>query len=293
MIVKKSLGDHVFDAILSIFMLCVFVVSVYPFLYILNYSISSVGMIKSPLLLWPQGVNFDSYRLLLADSTIYRAFFISVLRATIGPVIMLVVTTMGAYALSRPNLILGKFFRIYFLFTMYFSAGVIPQYLLMKNLGLTNTFFVYIIPTAVSAFNMILVKTYIESIPPSLEEAVLIDGGTEIDAFFRVLLRLCLPVNAAVVLFSCINHWNAFIDAQLYNAMAPRFHTLQYVLYNMLAVQMTQSLEEAERLSLVSRVNNQSLKLAITVITIVPIMMVYPFLRKYFVSGLLIGAIKA
>ena len=162
----------------------------------------------------------------------------------------------------------------------------------MQGLHLTNTFLVYILPAAVSAFNMILVKTYIESIPPAMEEAVLIDGGTEIDAFFRVILVLCLPVNAAIVLFSCIQQWNSFIDTQLYNAMRPDLYTMQYVLYNALAFHMQQSLEEAKNQVAANSVTSQSLKMAITVVTIVPIMFVYPFLQKYFVSGLLVGSVK-
>jgi putative aldouronate transport system permease protein len=141
---------------------------------------------------------------------------------------------------------------------------------------------------------MFLIKTYIEAIPRDLEDAVLVDGGTEIDAYFRVLLPLCMPVNAAVFLFACIGHWNSYIDTQFYNAMNQNLHTLQYVLYNALAVQMNRSLEEAKMaVTAVNMVSTQSLKMAITVITIVPVMCVYPLLRKYFVSGLLVGSIKA
>ncbi|MFV0400231.1 MAG: carbohydrate ABC transporter permease [Oscillospiraceae bacterium] len=292
MIEKRSAGERVYDALVYLFMLVLLVVMIYPFLYIVNYSISSAGQISQPLLLWPQGVNFESYKLLFSDDSVFRAFFISVSRSVLGSAIMLLVTGTGAYAISRPNLIFGKFFRMFFLFTMYFSAGVIPTYILYKNLGLTNSFWVYIWPMAVVPFNMILIKTYIESLPRELEEAVLIDGGTEVDSYFRVILQMCLPVNAAVLMFSCINHWNSFIDTQLYNAMRPDLHTLQYVLYNTLAVQMQRSLEDAKNM-VAGVVSSQSLKMAITVVTVVPIMCVYPFLRKYFVSGLLVGSVKA
>lgn len=274
-------------------MLVVFAVMVYPFLYVLNYSISSIPQVKHPLLLLPEGIQLESYRIIFRDSSVLHALFISVARSVLGPAAMLVVTATGGYVLSRPNLVFGRFFRMFFLFTMYVSAGIIPMYLVIQSLRLTNTFWVYILPMAVSAFNMILVKTYVEAIPPSLEESVLIDGGTEIDAYFRVILWLCLPVNAAILLFSCIGHWNSFIDTQLYNAMKPELYTMQYVLYNALAVQMQQSLEEAKTRAMAHAVTSQSLKMAITVVTIIPIMCVYPFLQRYFVSGLLIGSVKA
>jgi putative aldouronate transport system permease protein len=293
LLVRRSALDVVFDLFLYILMLAVFVVMVYPFIYVINYSISSVAQVKHPLLLWPEGVHFESYRILFSDASMLQALFVSVVRSVVGPACMLVVTAMGGYVISRPNLVFGKFFRMFFLFTLYVSAGIIPVYLVIKSLHLTNTFWVYIFPVTVNAFNMILMKTYIESLPPSLEESVLIDGGTEIDAYFSVIFPMCLPVNAAIVLFSCIQHWNSFIDTQLYNAMRPALYTMQYVLYNALAVQMQQSLEEAKARMAQNTVTSQSLKMAITVLTVIPIMCVYPFLQKYFVSGLLVGSVKA
>jgi putative aldouronate transport system permease protein len=293
LLTRRSVLDVVFDFFLYVLMAAVFVVMIYPFIYVINYSISNVAQARHALLLWPEAVHFESYRLLFRDPSILRALLVSVARSVIGPACMLVVTAMGGYVISRPNLVFGKFFRMFFLFTMYVSAGIIPMYLVIQGLRLTNTFWVYILPGAVNAFNMILMKTYIESLPASLEESVLIDGGTEIDAYFSVILPMCLPVNAAIVLFSCIQHWNSFIDTQLYNAMKPALHTMQYVLYNALAVQMQQSLEEAKARLAANTVNSQSLKMAITVVTVIPIMCVYPFLQRYFVSGLLVGSVKA
>lgn len=289
--IKRSQVEILFDYLLILLAIVLFILSVFPFLYIFNYSFSTSSQISHPLLLWPQGFTIRSYNTLFSDSSVVRAFMVSVSRSIIGSVLMLIVNGMAAYALSRPSLPWGKFFRLFFLFTMYFSGGIIPTYILYKNLGLLNSFGVYIFPMIVIPFNMFLLKTYIESIPRDLEEAVLVDGGTEIDAYFRILLPICMPVNAAVFLFSCINHWNAYIDTQLYNAMSHNLHTLQYVLYNTLAAQLSRSLEEARMGGAV--VSSQSLKMAITVVTIVPVMFVYPFLRKYFVSGLMVGSIKA
>lgn len=292
MVAKRSVIDTAFDLFLYMVMIFVFVVMVYPFLYVANSSISDLSQAKSPLLLIPVGVNFSSYQVLFRDSSLLRALLVSISRSVLGPMLMLFVTATGGYVISRPKLVFGRFFRMFFLFTMYLNAGIIPTYIVIQSLGLTNSYWVYILPMAVSAFNMILVKTYIEALPAELEEAVFMDGGSEIDAYFRVILPISLPVNAAIVLFSSIQHWNSFIDTQLYNAMSTELYTLQYLLYNSLAVQMQQSLEEAKSRIASNAVSSQSLKMAITVVTVIPIMCVYPFLQKYFASGILVGSIK-
>lgn len=292
MIYKKTYKDVIFDVINHSVMILLVITMAYPFIYVLNYSISNVSRIYNPLMLVPVGINFEAYKILLSDTSIYRALLISVSRSILGPALMLMITGMAGYVISRKDLIAGKFFRLVFLFTMYFSAGLIPVYLLMKSLHLSGTYWIYIIPGMVNAFNMILVKTYIENLPDSIEEAVYIDGGSEMDAYWKVIFPMCMPVNATIVLFAAIGHWNSFMDTQIYNAMNPELFTLQYVLYNNLSAHMNKSLEELKENIGVVVVNNQALKMAITMITIVPIMFVYPLLQKYFASGILIGSIK-
>lgn len=289
---KPSLSRVLFDIFNTIFMVFIFIIMVYPFLYTFNYSISSPGMLRGSLVLLPVGINFSSYAILFSDNTILRALLLSISRSMIGPVGMMFVTGMGGYAISKKDLIFGKFFRFAIFFTMYFSAGIIPIYMLMKTLGLTNNYLVYILPMLVSPFNMVLVKTYIESLPNEIEDAIFIDGGTEFDAYFKIIFFITLPVNAAIMLFTAIAHWNSFMDVQLYNYASPNLHTLQYVLYNVLGKKISQSLESAKNLGQV-KANAQSIKMAISVITIVPIMMLYPLLQKYFISGMMIGSIKA
>ena len=234
----------------------------------------------------------DSYSILLKDASIYRALLVSASRSVVGPVTMILICSMAGYVLSKKDLVFGKFFRWTVFFTMYFSAGLIPQYLLISNLNLTNNYLVYILPSIVSAFNIVLIRTYIESLPKSVEEAAFIDGGNEFQVFWRVIFPVCLPVNAAVILFSAITHWNDFISTQLYNAMTPSLYTMQYVLYNAMAVQLNRSLEDAMRTVTANRVTGQSLNMAITVLTVVPIVCVYPFLQKYFIKGVMVGAVK-
>lgn len=290
---KISVSGFIFDSLNTVFMLLVFVVMLYPFVYVLNYSLSSPDKIGNSLLLIPAGLRFDSYNVLLKDAAVYRALLISISRSIIGPATMIVVCGMAGYVLSKKDLVFGKFFRWMIFFTMYFSAGLIPTYLMIRNLKMLNTYMVYIIPVMVNAFNIVLIRSYIESIPISIEEAALIDGANEFQVFWRVLFPVCLPVNAAVILFSSINHWNDFMTTQLYNAMETRLYTMQYVLYNALAVQLNRSLEQAMNSFMENVVNGQSIRMAMTVITVVPIVCVYPFLQRYFVSGLMVGSVKA
>ena len=285
-----------FDIVNSLFMIALFVVMAYPFIYVISYSLSTPAKITNPLVLWPQGFTVKAYGTLFGDADFYTSLLVSVARTVIGPVSMMVVCGMGAYALSKKDLVFGKFLRMLIFFTMYFSAGVVPVYLLIKNLGLTRSFWVYILPGMASAYNVVLLRTYIESLPHELDEAVQIDGGNEIQAYFLVIFRVCLPVNAAVVLFSAISNWNSYIDTQFYNSMDPELYTLQYYLFQTLQANVSQSLQEAVAKGSSengARVGTQTLKMAITVVTVFPIMCLYPFISRYFVSGLLVGSVKA
>ena len=293
MVQKKSLFDRVFDVANIILVSCVFLCVLYPFIYIINYSISTPYRITNPLMLWPQALNLDSYALLLRDSNFLRSLSVSLARTLIGPILTLIASGMAAYGMSRRDLACGKMVRLFFILPMYFSAGIIPTYIIVYNLGLSGTFWIYVLPSAASSFFMLLIKTYIESIPESLEEAVQVDGGTEVDAYFRVLLPICLPINAAVLMFAAINQWNSFMDTQLYNLTNPNMHTLQYSLYVMVSQRLYATMEQARENAQNSRITAQNLQMAMAVITVIPIMLVYPFLQRYFVSGIMIGSVKA
>ena len=292
-----TFGGVVFDILNSLLMIVIFVIMLYPFLYVFSYSFSTPAKITNPLLLFPKGFTLKAYNTLFADEDFFHSVIVSVERTVLGPFLMLLVCGMGSYALSRQNLVFGKFFRMLIFFTMYFSAGIIPQYLLIKNLGLTRSFWVYILPNVAVAYNVVLIRTYIENLPRELEEAVQIDGGNEVQAYFYVIFWICTPINATVILFSAISHWNSYIDTQLYNAMSTHLYTLQYYLYQCLQANVSQSLQEAVSQGagggMTARINTQTLKMAITVVTVFPIMCVYPFISRYFVSGLLVGSVKA
>lgn len=289
---KEKKFGHVIDYANYIFMIIVFIIMVYPFWYILAYSLSSAELLEGGLLIIPKGFTISSYIICLMRQDILDGLLISAARTIIGPFSMLIVTAMAGYVMTKDEFIGIKFFRKFFVFTMYFSGGIIPTYVLIKNLHLTNNFLVYILPGLVSAFNLILIKTYIESLPKSLEESALLDGANDIVIFYRIVFPLCLPIIAAVTLFGAIGQWNSLMDNLLYNSMNSKLFTLQYVLYNFLASQ-TQSLEEAKTKFSTYNITPETLKMAITIITVVPILVIYPFVQRYFISGLLIGAIKS
>ena len=285
-------GEQVFDFSNILFMLFILVIMAYPFWYVLCYSVSDPTQLKGGMIFYPKGLVFNAFRVCLSNPDIVSGAFISVSRTVIGAGAMIFITSMAAYALSKNELFGIKYLRILFIFTMYFSGGIIPTYMVVKALGLTGTFAVYVIPGLASVFNMILIRTYIESLPKSLEESALISGANEIIIFFRIIFPLCKPVIAAVALFASVGQWNAYIDTQLYNYKNSELYSLQYILFNYLAA-YTPNREQAKQQVQMAAVPPQSIKMAITVITIVPIAFAYPFLQKYFVSGILIGSVKA
>jgi len=289
---KFTLENVLMDFIITVVMVIITMVTFYPFLYILFYSLSSPGTIGTRLLIWPRGFNVNAYSLMLRNiSEIPRAFFISVSRTVLGSFLSLFVTSMGAYVMTRRELLFRPFISKYITITMYFSSGMIPMYVLMNNLRLSGTFWVYIIPSLFGVFNMILIRTYIENMPAGLEESAVIDGANDYVLYFRIVLPVIIPVLAAVLLFSCVGHWNAYMDTMLYNAENRRLHTLQYVL--MVFVQTnTASLEQARRAQNLTVINANTLKMALTIVTIIPILLIYPALQKHFAAGIMIGSIK-
>ncbi len=289
---KLSAMDRVFNSVNALLMLIIAVIMVYPFIYVFAYSFSEPARIGGGIVLIPKGFNIDAYVQAFSNRNIVNGIFISVLRTIIGPITLIIITSMAAFAISKPNLPGVKIFRKIFVLTMYFHAGIIPVYLLIKGLNLIGTFSVYIIPYMSNAFFMILIKTYMENLPSSLEEAAVIDGANDFVLFSRVVFPLCKPIIVAVLLFAGVGQWNMFMDTQLYNAMKTELFPLQYVLYQFLQGAIVSSREQAVELSRSSKVSSKTLKMAITVINILPVIIIYPFVQKHFASGLMIGSIK-
>jgi putative aldouronate transport system permease protein len=292
-----EVGFSVFKAVTLSFIV---LVTLYPFWNTLVISFNqAVDTTRGGIYLWPRIWTFQNYKSIWVTSNIPNALFISVARAVCSTLTNLFLTTMVAYALSRREFPLRKLFTSIILFSMYVNAGLFPNYFLIRNLHLNGTFWVYVIPTMISAFNFIVIRTFIKTIPESLFESARIDGTSEFRIFLSFVLPLSKPVLATVALFVAVGSWNAWFDTLLYNSAKPKLFTLQYQLMALLQQSMNQSRSAADINSagmaaniIASTVTPMSIRAAGTIIATVPILIVYPFLQKYFVVGMNVGSIK-
>lgn len=219
----------------------------------------------------------------------------SVTRTVVGTVTGIIASTMLAYTLSRKDFVFNKPIAILLVLTMFVSGGLIPDYMLIRNLGLINEFAVYILPMLISAFNVIIIRSFMDNLPKALEESAKMDGANDFTIFARIILPLSMPVIATISLFLAVGQWNSWFDTYLYARSNENLTTLQYELMKILDNASTSggagiNAQNAEFIA--KQTNPQSLKMAITIIATVPILMVYPFLQKYFVTGLTLGAVK-
>jgi len=289
--------DIIFPLVNGIILCLLMFVTLYPVLNTVAISFNDgTDAVRGGIGLWPRKFSLESYRSLLTDEQIYRAFFISVSRTVITTVLNLLFTSMLAFALSRKEYVLRKFITLVMVLTMYVNAGLIPNYLLIsKTLHLSKSFWVYIIPTMFSCFNMIVIRTYIMGLPDALVESARIDGANDLRIFWQVIFPLCKPVLATVALFVAVGSWNQWFDTQLYNGSKKNLYSLQYLLKMKLATSM-QSMNAAQTSADALKNSSQStpitIRCAITVVSALPILVVYPFLQRYFVTGMVLGSVK-
>ena len=272
-------------------------ITLYPVLNTVAYSFNDgMDALRGGIGIWPRMFSTSAYGELLQDKAVYQAFWISLSKTVLTTVLNLFFTSMLAYALSRKEYVLRKFITTVLVLTMYVNAGLIPNYLLIsRTLCLKNTFWVYIIPTMFSCFNMIVIRTYIVGLPEALVESARIDGAGDIRTFFQIILPLCLPVMATVALFVAVGAWNSWFDTYLYCGSKKNLYTLQYLLKMKLATTQNSSNAAnttADALATASKVAPITIRCAITVVSAVPILVVYPFLQKYFVTGMALGSVK-
>ncbi|MBD7914451.1 carbohydrate ABC transporter permease [Clostridium sp. Sa3CUN1] len=293
---RKSKGDIIFEVFLTIFMILFVIVTLYPILNTLAISFNDgIDAVRGGVYLWPRMFTLKNYETVLSNANLKQAAFISVSRTVIGTVTHVFLTAMLAYILSRKEFVFKKQLSFIYVLTMYVSGGMIPGYILIKKLGLLNNFLVYIVPGLVSAFNMIVIRTYINGLPDSLVESAKIDGAGEFRIFMQIILPLCKPVLATVALFVAVGQWNSWFDAMLYCSASPKLTTLQYELMKLLSSTTMQgggtgTIEMLKNGG--GMVTPASIRAAITIVTALPIVCLYPFLQKYFVSGLTIGGVK-
>lgn len=271
--------------------------TLYPVINTVAISLNDgTDAIRGGIGLWPRQFSLKSYETIFKDEVIYNAFFITIARTSIQTILNVVLTSMLSFALSRREYVLRKFITTAMVITMYVNAGLIPNYLLIqRTLGLSKSFWVYIIPTMFSCFNMIVMRTYIIGLPDALVESARIDGAGDFYLFWRIIFPLTLPVVATVALFVAVGAWNSWFDTHLYNAGKVRLHTLQYLLKMKLATTTNSAnaaMTTADAAASTTLTTPITIRAAITVVSAAPIMAIYPFLQRYFVVGLSVGSIK-
>lgn len=287
---KKSLGERIFNVFNCIIMIIGACAALFPFVHVLSKSLSGEAAILSgKVILFPLDFTISAYKTVFSNSSMNSAFFFTVLLTVVGTAINILMTTLAAYPLSKRGLIGKNVVWLMILFTMFFNGGIIPTYLLVSNLNLLNSIWALILPVAISTYNMIIMKTFFQAIPESLEESAKLDGCTEIGILFKIVIPLSLPVIATLSLFYAVNHWNSFQNALIYINDTTKY-TLQLKLRQLVLQDQIAMMVEG---GAVNNIPRESLKAAAIMYATIPILVVYPWLQKYFVKGVLIGAVKA
>ena len=249
--------------------------------------------VKGGLTFWPREFTLDNYTYIFKRSSIAKGALISVLRSAVGTSMTILATGLVAYVTTIRHFVGRRFVRLIFVITMYFGGGLIPTYLLYTQLGLTETFTVYWLPSLFSAYYLILIASFIDGLPESLAESARLDGASEMAIYFRVILPLCKPVIAATAVMLAVSHWNSWFDVMLYNSSG-KWDTLQVYLRKILleSEQASRLLNEQKQYAYMRNLTTSSIRAATTMIVTIPIVCVYPFFQKYFVSGITVGAVK-
>lgn len=297
---RFTLENILFTSFKFVVVMGLVLITLYPFWNTVVISFNAAGdTIRGGVTVWPREWTMTNYKAVWVTANIPQAFFVSVSRTVITTILNLAVTSMLAYALSRKEFRFRRPLTLIVVLSMYVNAGLFPNYFLIRGLGLMNTFWVYVVPTMFAGFNFIIMRTFMRTIPESVIESARMDGAREFFIYRTIIFPLCKPVLATVALFVAVGAWNSWFDTVLYASRNPDLFTLQYQLMSMLQSSMNQSRSAADVGSSgmaaninASMVTPQSIRAATTVIAAVPILLVYPFLQKYFVVGLNVGSIK-
>ncbi len=299
--IKVSAGDRTLEIICYIIFSIAAFLCLYPFYYIVINTISANDLsAKGDILFWPKGIHFHNYSSAFRIDGLFQALKISLMRTTLGTAFTVFASAYLGFMFTQEKMWLRKVWYRLIVATMYFNAGIIPWYLNMSMLGLTNTFWAYIIPGIVAPYNIILVKTYIESaIPLELQESASLDGASHLKIFWKIILPLSKPILATSAIFGAVGHWNSFQDSLILMQSAPKLYTLQHRLYiylnttsNLSALMSAGSTSGISKTVLDSALNGKVIKYTIAMVTIIPILLVYPFMQRYFEKGIMIGAVK-
>ena len=292
---RYSIGEKAFDSLNYIVLMLLGIVTLYPFLNVAAISLNeSLDTVKGGITLWPRVFTLANYREIFQYDILVTAVGISILRTVAGTAAGIISTGMVAFVISREDFIFRKLVTALFVITMYVGGGMIPDYMLIKNVGLTNNFLVYILPGLVGVFNVFVLRSFIDGLPFELQESAKLDGANDFVIFFRIIFPLCLPAIATLSLFIAVGQWNSWFDTMLYAGSNKYLTTLQYELQKILTnSQASRDMYRGLDPSKPAPVSPESIQMAMTIVATVPILFVYPFVQKYFIKGLTLGAVKS
>lgn len=292
--VKQSRGDRIFDIINLLLLGFVLIIVLYPLVFVAVASISDpAAVVNGEVWLIPKDITFAGYEKVFSNKEILRGYMNTIIYTVVGTIVNIIMTILAAYPLSRKDLRGRNLITAMFVFTMFFSGGLIPTYLIVKQLGMVNTMWALIIPNAVAIWNIIIMRTFFQqSIPIEVQESAQIDGCNNIKILLKIVLPLSLPVLAVMTLFYSVTHWNSFFNALIYLTEREKY-PLQLILREILIQSNMQDMIQTSEESLAKSVMEaESIKYAVVIIANLPVLMLYPFLQRYFVKGMVIGAIK-
>jgi putative aldouronate transport system permease protein len=287
--INLTIGEKVWQSVVYVILIFLSLLCLLPFLYVIAVSVTPESeVLRRGIVIIPESFTFLAYKEVFVSHGIWQAYKITLFRTIVGTMLNVLFTVLAAYPLSKKYLPGRSPFLLFIVFTMMFSGGLIPTYLLIRSLGLLNSPWVLIIPNLISAFNLVIIKGFFEQLPGEIEESARVDGASELQSLWRIILPLSLPVISTISLFYAVGHWNSYFDAIVY-INDSNFMPLQVVLRNILLNVATQS---AESLANSGTVSTFAVQMATVVVTTVPILIVYPFLQKHFTKGVLLGSVK-
>ena len=287
--IKRSKGERIYGVFNGMVLLLVALATLYPFLYVVFASVSEpLKLLTRQGLLWyPAGITWNAYKKVFANSSIYSGYLNTIFYVVAGTTVNIIATSVAAYVLSRKQLMLRRFFTLMIIFTMYFNGGLIPNYLLIKDLGMGNSRLALILPGAISTFNLMIMITGFREIPQALEESARIDGASDWTILFRIILPLAKPTIMVIMLYYAVGHWNSWFNAMIYIRDSTKM-PLQIFLREILTRSQLGSMAgdiEVEDVGI-------TIKYATIIVSTLPILCLYPFIQKHFVKGVMIGAVK-
>ena len=285
-----------FDWINYTVMVLLAFIMIYPLWYCVAGSLNEgMDYLRGAVFLWPRKWTLANYKAVFLDSAILNAFWVTIWKCLVGTVTSVLCTAMVAYAITRPKLRLKKLYIPFIMLTMFFSGGLIPYFILIVDLGLYDSFWVYVIPTMFSAYNMIIIQSFMRELPSELIESAKLDGASEYRIFFQMILPLSKPVLATIALFTVVTHWNSYFDSMMYTS-SQELQTIQLFLKKVITdPSVSRGLGSAATIAIpdqAATLTPQVVKLATMVVTALPVVCIYPFLQRYFVKGVTVGAVK-